>query len=148
MKRAVKETEKPAVKTAPVAAAKETAVEKSEAVKTVAKAAEKTVKAAEKTVKEAAKKVEAVKEETKKTVAKAAEKKTATEKKAVKETVYLQYMGKEVDKDDLMKQIKEIWTKQMKRKVGEMKSVTLYLKPEENKVYYVVNGDVTGSLEI
>ena len=114
----------------------------------MAKAAEKTVKAAEKTVKEAAKKVEAVKEETKKTVAKAAEKKTATEKKAVKETVYLQYMGKEVDKDDLMKQIKEIWTKQMKKKVGEMKSVTLYLKPEENKVYYVVNGDVTGSLEI
>ena len=114
MKRAVKETEKPSVKTAAKEAA--AAVEKNETVKTVAKAAGRTAKAAE--------------------------------KKAVKETVYLQYMGKEISKDDLMKQVKDIWTKQMKKKVGDMKTVTLYLKPEENKAYYVINGDVTGSVEM
>ena len=140
MKRAVKETEKPSVETAAKEAA--AAVEKNETVKTVAKAAGRTAKAAEKTVKEAAKKVEEVTTEAKKTVAKAAE------KKAVKETVYLQYMGKEISKDDLMKQVKDIWTKQMKKKVGDMKTVTLYLKPEENKAYYVINGDVTGSVEM
>ena len=140
MQRAVKETEKPSVKTAAKEAA--AAVEKNETVKTVAKAAGRTAKAAEKTVKEAAKKVEEVTTEAKKTVAKAAE------KKAVKETVYLQYMGKEISKDDLMKQVKDIWTKQMKKKVGDMKTVTLYLKPEENKAYYVINGDVTGSVEM
>ena len=140
MKRAVKGTEKPAVKAAAAEAA--AAVEKNETVKTVAKAAGRTAKAAEKTVKEAAKKVEEVTTEAKKTVAKAAE------KKAVKETVYLQYMGKEISKDDLMKQVKDIWTKQMKKKVGDMKTVTLYLKPEENKAYYVINGDVTGSVEM
>ena len=142
MKRAVKGTEKPAVKAAAAAKEAVAAVEKNETVKTVAKAAEKTAKAAEKTVKEAAKKVEEVTAEEKKTRSKAAE------KKAVKETVYLQYMGKEVSKDDIMKQVKEVWTKQMKKKVGDMKSVTLYLKPEENKVYFVINGDVTGSIEI
>ena len=73
MKRAVKETEKPSVKTAAKEAA--AAVEKNETVKTVAKAAGRTAKAAEKTVKEAAKKVEEVTTEAKKTVAKAAEKK-------------------------------------------------------------------------
>ena len=34
----------------------------------------------------------------------------------------------------------------MKRKVGEMHTLTLYLKPEENKAYFVVNGDITGSV--
>ena len=47
-----------------------------------------------------------------------------------------------------MKQVKEIWTKELKNKVGDMKSVTLYLKPEENKAYYVINEEVTGSIDM
>ncbi len=69
-------------------------------------------------------------------------------KKPVKEEIYLQYMGKEISKTDLMKQVKEIWTKKMKRKVSEMSTVTLYLKPEENKVYFVINGEESGSISI
>lgn len=131
------------------------AAEVKEAPKAAVKATEKAVKAVEKTVKEAVKKADEVKEEAVKAVAKTAEKaapakaaaKTAA-KKEVKETVYLQYLGKEINKDDLMKQVKEIWTKQMKKKVGDMKSVTLYLKPEENMAYYVINEDVTGSIAL
>lgn len=110
---------------------------------TVVTAAKKIVKD---TVKTAPKTAEAVTETVEKAVKTAAKKTTA--KKAVKETVYLQYMGKEIDKEDLMKQVKEIWTKQLKNKVGDMQSVTLYLKPEENKAYYVINGDVTGSIDM
>lgn len=75
-------------------------------------------------------------------------KKAAAKKSAVKETIYLQYLGKEINKDDIVKQVKDVWTKQLKNKVGDLKSVDLYLKPEENAVYYVINGDVTGSLNI
>ena len=89
--------------------------------------------------------------ETKKAPAKketSAKKSTSARKAAVKETVYLQYMGKEINKDDLLKSVKEIWTKQLKKKAGDLKSVELYLKPEENRAYYVVNGDTTGELEL
>ena len=95
-------------------------------------------KAAEKTVK-----AEKTEKEVKTTAAKAPAKKTT-----VKETVYLQYLGKEIDKDDLMKQVKEIWTKEQKHKVSDLKSVSLYLKPEENAAYYVINDEVSGKIEL
>ena len=117
----------------------------SQATETVAKTVEKAVKAAEKTTKAVAEKAEEVKEAVKET-AKAPAKRTTTRKTAVKETVYLQYLGKEINKDDLVKQVKDIWTKELKNKAGDLKSVTLYLKPEENMAYYVINDDVTGSI--
>lgn len=106
-----------------VKAAVETVTEK------VAETTEKVAEKAEKAVKEAVKKAPA-------------------KKTAVKEAVYLQYLGKEVNKDDLMKQVKEIWTKDLKNKVSDMKSVTLYLKPEENAAYYVINEETTGKIEL
>ena len=118
-----------------------------QATETVAKTVEKAVKAAEKTTKAVVEKAEEVKEAVKET-AKAPAKKTATRKATVTETVYLQYLGKEINKDDLVKQVKEIWTKELKNKAGDLKSITLYLKPEENKAYYVINDDVTGSIAL
>ena len=119
----------------------------SQATETVAKTVEKAVKAAEKTTKAVAEKAEEVKEAVKET-AKAPAKRTTTRKTAVKETVYLQYLGKEINKDDLVKQVKDICTKELKNKAADLKSVTLYLKPEENMAYYVINDDVTGSIAL
>ena len=119
----------------------------SQATETVAKTVEKAVKAAEKTTKAVAEKAEEGQEAVKET-AKAPAKRTTTRKTAVKETVYLQYLGKEINKDDLVKQVKDIWTKELKNKAGDLKSVTLYLKPEENMAYYVINDDVTGSIAL
>lgn len=93
----------------------------------------------------AAKKATAAKEEPAK---KAPAKRTAAKKAEIKETIYLQYLGKEIDKDDIVKKVKEIWTKELKKKVGDIKTISIYLKPEENAAYYVVNGDVTGSVEL
>lgn len=78
----------------------------------------------------------------------AAAKKAPARKSAVKEEVILQFYGKEIKTAELMKQVKTVWTKELKKKVGDMKSVSLYVKPEENAVYYVVNGDVTGKIEL
>ena len=141
MRKAVKTTKKTAVE--PAAEVKEVAVKAAKAAKTASKVVEEKAGAAVKeAVKKAAEVTEGVKAEAKK-AAKAPAKKTD-----VKEEVFLQYQGKEINKDELLKAVKEIWTKQLKNKVGDMKTVSLYLKPEENMAYYVINGDVTGSIEL
>ena len=62
---------------------------------------------------------------------------------AAKQTIYVQYMG-----DEIMKKIKEYWTKELKKKVSEMKNVTVYVKPEEGKAYYVINDEITGDVAL
>ena len=85
----------------------------------------------------------------KKTAAKKTAAKKAPAKKAeLKTEMYLQFYGKEyADKESLQK-VKEIWTKVLKNKVGDMKDVKIYLKPEESKAYYVINGDTTGEVNL
>jgi RNase adaptor protein for sRNA GlmZ degradation len=107
------------------------------------------------TVKKAAKKVAAKAEDTAekavKTVKKAAAKKTATKttKKAdLKTEFFLQFSGKEYTEKEILKKVKDVWTKDLKNKVGDMKDVKIYLKPEESAAYYVVNGDTTGKIDL
>ena len=98
-------------------------------------------------VKEIVQHTEEVKE-TAKAEEKATAKKAAAKKTPIKETVYVQYLGKEINHQDIVKQVKEVWTKQLKKKVGDMKSITIYFKPEENTAYYVINDDVKGSISL
>ena len=91
---------------------------------------------------------ETVKKETAKAEEKATAKKSAAKKTPIKETVYVQYLGKEINHQDIVKQVKEVWTIQLKKKVGDMKSITIYFKPEENTAYYVINDDVKGSISL
>ena len=67
---------------------------------------------------------------------------------AAKQTIYVQYMGDEITTDEIMKKIKEYWTKELKKKVSEMKNVTVYVKPEECKAYYVINDEITGDVAL
>ncbi len=143
MKKVVKDAEVIARETA-----EKVAAEVKDAPQTVKKATAKVAKAAAATVKEVAEKAEEKTDAVKAEVKKAAAKKAPAKKAVVKESVYLQYLGKEISQADLMKQVKEIWTKQMKNKAADLKSIALYLKPEENMVYYVINDDVTGSIAL
>lgn len=146
---------KKTVKTNTKEAAKTTAAKAEAPVKEAVKAEAKAPAEKKEAVKEAAPKKEETKAAAKKETAKPATavkaepaKKAPAKKAAIKETVYLQYLGKEISHQDLVKQVKEVWTKQLKKKVGEIKTITLYLKPEENAAYYVVNDDVTGSIAL
>ena len=98
-------------------------------------------KAAEKTT---AKKAPAKKTTAKKTTAK----KAPAKKAELKTEMYLQFYGKEYSDKEILQKVKEIWTKVLKNKVGDMKDVKIYLKPEESKAYYVINGDTTGEVEL
>ena len=66
----------------------------------------------------------------------------------MKTEMYLQFYGKEYSEKEILQKVKEIWTKVLKNKVGDMKDVKIYLKPEESKAYYVINGDTTGEVEL
>ena len=92
----------------------------------------------------------AVKETAKKAVKKAT--KTATKAKkpaAVKEEpeVYLQYGENEVKAKDVLAKVKAIYVADGHRE-SSIKSLQIYMKPEEFKAYYVINGKITGSVDL
>jgi len=107
---------------------------------------------AKKAVKDAANDLKPVVNEAKNTVKKAARKATTTAKKVaskeIKTTVNVQFAGKSYTTDELVKIAKDVWRYDLKKKVGDFKSVELYVKPEENQCYYVINGEVTGNFFI
>ena len=95
--------------------------------------------------KAAAKKAEAeVKEEAKKAPAK----KATTKKAALTTTVTLQFADKSYTEESLTAIAKDVWTYDLNQDVAELKTVELYVKPEEGLCYYVFNGDVTGNFVI
>ena len=50
------------------------------------------------------------------------------------------------EEKDIIARVKKAWTRSGK-KVGDIKEMDLYIKPEENAVYYVINGTETGAVE-
>ncbi len=98
--------------------------------------------------KPAAAKKETAKTTTAKKTTRAAKTTAAAKKTAVKESLHLEFAGKSYTPEDLVKSAKDVWKYDLKRKVGDFKSVELYVKPEESMVYYVINGDVKGNFPI
>jgi len=85
------------------------------------------------------------KEEVKKAPVKKTPVKKAAAKKEVKVKAVVEYYGKQVDEKDIIANVKKAWTKSG-RKVGDIKTIDLYIKPEEGAVYYVINGSDTGAV--
>lgn len=157
-----KTAENETVKVETKAAEKTTAAEK-EAVKEVVKetaAVEAPAKAEEKPAAKAAKttRTKAKKTTTKKAAAPkkpAAEKKPAEKKapakaakKEAEQEMILQFGGREIKEKDLYERIQQIWTEGYGKKAEELKSLKVYVKPEEFTAYYVINDDVTGSIDL
>ena len=82
--------------------------------------------------------------ETKTTTKKPAAKKT-TAKKDMKVKTVIEYYGKQVDEKDVIASVKKVWTKKG-NKIGDIKTMELYIKPEEAAVYYVINGTESGAV--
>ena len=66
-----------------------------------------------------------------------------TRKPAVKSVVTIQYAGKEMTTASLVDQVKAAVPADT-----VVKTVNVYVKPEENKAYYVVNGEITGDIDL
>ena len=82
-------------------------------------------------------------EEVKEVVKKA--KKAAT-KKDIKTTLFVEYYGKQVEDKELIASVKKAWTK-AGNKISDIKSMELYVKPEDAAVYYVINKTESGKVE-
>lgn len=82
-------------------------------------------------------------EEAKEVVKKA---KKATTKKDIKTTLFVEYYGKQVEEKEMIAAVKKVWTSEG-NKVGDIKSIELYVKPEDSAVYYVINKTESGKIE-
>jgi hypothetical protein len=71
-----------------------------------------------------------------------------TDKIEVETALYLQLPGREYSEDDLVKKVEEVWRDKFKRRNHEIKTIDIYLKPDEGKAYFVVNKDVSGDIDI
>ncbi|MBQ6468994.1 MAG: hypothetical protein IJJ50_02955 [Lachnospiraceae bacterium] len=121
-------------------------------------------KKAEPVIEEAKKKAEPVIEEVKKK----AEVKTAATKKAAasagkkaakaaktaaevltpdKVNVFVQYQGREADAQELAAKAKRIYLEQ-DSPFGPVGTINLYIKPEDNAAYYVINDAFTGAISL
>lgn len=110
-------------------------------------------KAIEKEPEKAVEKVEPIKTVTKEEIMKSADKKpakkvsakkTPVKKSEIKEKFHLEFAGKSYLREDLIKSVKDIWKYDYKKKVADLSSIDLYVKPEEGKAYYVINDEVHG----
>ena len=92
---------------------------------------------------------EVKKETAPKTEAKKGTAKRATVKKADQKVgLHVQFSGKSYSQEELVKIAQDVWKYDLKQKVRSLASIELYVKPEENLVYYVMNQEFTGSFSI
>ncbi len=110
---------------------------------TTAKAAEDTAKAEKVAKKAAATKKTATKTTTAK---KTATKKKAEEKETMTNHVFIQTNYSEIVADDVIKKALEAYKAEGNK--AKVNNINVYIKPEENAAYYVVNDTVAGRVDI
>lgn len=130
-----------AVKKVEVKKPEEKAEVKKPEVKAEVKKAAKPAKKAPAEKKAAAKKAPAAKKTT-------TRKSAAGRKAAVKSEIHVQYKGKSLSEADLVKMAQDVWQYDMNMKPEDFKSVEIYVKPEENTAYFVVNEKFQGSFKM
>lgn len=62
-----------------------------------------------------------------------------------KTSLFVEYNGNKVEDKAIVAAVKKEWT-EAGHKVGEIKTMELYVKPEEAAVYYVINETETGKV--
>lgn len=65
----------------------------------------------------------------------------------MKSNVYVEFYGEQVSQSEILEEAKKIW-KDSGKKAADLKSIQLYIKPEDDRVYYVFNDDESGSFPI
>ncbi len=65
----------------------------------------------------------------------------------MKTSFYVEYAGKQVEEKAVIAKVKELWVADG-NKIKDLKTLNLYVKPEENAAYYVINENVSGKIEL
>lgn len=86
---------------------------------------------------------------TEKKPAKKAAKKTVVKKPVEKKTnLVIQYYGKEVSQEEIIDKVKAAYTAETGKKATSIKELNIYVKPEENAAYYVVDNKAAGRVDL
>ena len=67
---------------------------------------------------------------------------------ALVQNTYIEFASVQYHEATITKMAEQVWTKDMKKKLSDLKSMELYIKPEEKKVYYVFNKKETGDFDL
>jgi hypothetical protein len=65
----------------------------------------------------------------------------------LKTNFYVEFYGEQVNQEEIINEAKKIW-KDAGNKAADLKKIEIYIKPEDDRVYYVFNDDYTGSFPI
>ena len=101
----------------------------------------------EKVVAEAAPVAEPVVKEKKAAKKPAAKKATTAKTETKKDEVFVQFAGEEYSVEDVIEKAKAAYVAEGHR-AAAIKTVRLYIKPEERKAYYVINDKAAGSIDL
>ena len=64
-----------------------------------------------------------------------------------RKNIIIQFGNKDRNTEDILKQIKEdVLSRGLSD--SDFENVDIYVKPEEHKVFYVVNGNINGSIDV
>ena len=65
----------------------------------------------------------------------------------MKQNIYVEFYGEQVNQAEIIAEAKKIWP-DAGNKASDLKKLEVYIKPEDDRVYYVFNDDVKGSFPI
>jgi hypothetical protein len=82
-----------------------------------------------------------------KEAAKAEAKETKTKTAAKKSRLFVQFKGHEFEEKEIIAAVKQKW-KEAGNMVKDLKELDLYVKPEEGKIYYRINGEFSGNIAL
>ena len=63
-----------------------------------------------------------------------------------KTSMFVEYQGKQVEDKAIIAAVKKAWI-ETGHKIGDIKTMEFYIKPEEDSVFYVINETETGKVE-
>ncbi len=65
----------------------------------------------------------------------------------MKTSMYVEYQGLQVEEKEIIAKVKELWVNEG-NKIKDIKELKLYIKPEEAAVYYVINEETSGKIDL
>ncbi len=65
----------------------------------------------------------------------------------MKKEITIEYGDKKITESDIVAAVKEIW-KSRGNRIADIAKLELFIKPEENAAYYVVNEEMQGRVDV
>lgn len=63
----------------------------------------------------------------------------------MKTNFFVEYCGNQVSEKEIIASVKQAWV-DAGNKIGDIKTLELYVKPEESATYYIINGTENGKV--